>query len=134
MKARTGEARQEVDRLLLQLQNLYYEQRHLLGEIAGCEDYDHAYRRLPLVEVEEYLAVYPEDEGLGEEELMPKRIEFEERERRRMEAERAELVRVKEALVKENARRKEEMRKVDEKLEGWVEGLAPIQAELAREL
>jgi THO complex subunit 5 len=36
----TAEARQEVDRLLLQLQNLYYEQRHLMGEIAACEGYE----------------------------------------------------------------------------------------------
>jgi THO complex subunit 5 len=39
-KQETGEARQEIDALHLQLQNLYYEQRHLRGEIAGCEDYE----------------------------------------------------------------------------------------------
>lgn len=39
-KALTAEARQEVDRLHLQLQNLYYEQRHLQGEIAACESYE----------------------------------------------------------------------------------------------
>lgn len=39
-KAQTAEARQEVDRLHLQLQNLYYEQRHLQGEIAACEAYE----------------------------------------------------------------------------------------------
>ena len=36
----TAEARQEIDRLHLQLQNLYYEQRHLSGEIAACESYE----------------------------------------------------------------------------------------------
>jgi THO complex subunit 5 len=41
-KAQTAEARQEVDRLHLQLQNLYYEQRHLQGEITGCESYEYA--------------------------------------------------------------------------------------------
>lgn len=39
-KQDTAEARQEVDRLLLQLQNLYYEQRHLMGEIGSCEGYE----------------------------------------------------------------------------------------------
>lgn len=39
-KAQTAEARQEVDRLHLQLQNLYYEQRHLMGEIGACEGYE----------------------------------------------------------------------------------------------
>lgn len=40
-KQGTAEARQEIDRLHLQLQNLYYEQRHLTGEIAACESYEY---------------------------------------------------------------------------------------------
>lgn len=40
-KQATAEARQEVDRLHLQLQNLYYEQKHLMGEIAACESYEY---------------------------------------------------------------------------------------------
>ena len=39
-KGQTADARQEVDRLHLQLQNLYYEQRHLEGEIAACESFE----------------------------------------------------------------------------------------------
>lgn len=39
-KAQTAEAKRELDRLHLQLQNLYYEQRHLQGEIAACEGYE----------------------------------------------------------------------------------------------
>lgn len=39
-KAATAEARQEVDKLHLQLQNLYYEQRHLQGEITACDSYE----------------------------------------------------------------------------------------------
>jgi THO complex subunit 5 len=39
-KGATAESRQEVDRLHLQLQNLYYEQRHLQNEIAACEGYE----------------------------------------------------------------------------------------------
>ena len=39
-KQTTAEARQEIDRLHLQLQNLYYEQRHLRGEISACESYE----------------------------------------------------------------------------------------------
>lgn len=40
-KTQTAERRQEVDRLHLQLQNLYYEQRHLQGEINACESYEY---------------------------------------------------------------------------------------------
>jgi THO complex subunit 5 len=39
-KHETAEARQEIDGLHLGLQNLYYEQRHLRGEIEGCEGYE----------------------------------------------------------------------------------------------
>jgi THO complex subunit 5 len=39
-KSQTAEARHEVDVLHLQLQNLYYEQRHLEGEIAACEGFE----------------------------------------------------------------------------------------------
>lgn len=40
-KAQTAERRQEVDKLHLQLQNLYYEQKHLQGEINACESYEY---------------------------------------------------------------------------------------------
>lgn len=46
-KAYTAEARQEVDRLHLQLQNLYYEQRHLQGEILACETYEYDCHAIP---------------------------------------------------------------------------------------
>jgi len=39
-RSQTAEARHEVDVLHLQLQNLYYEQRHLEGEIAACEGFE----------------------------------------------------------------------------------------------
>lgn len=133
-KSETADARKHVDGLLLQLQNLYYEQRHLLGEIASCEDYNHAYRELPLIEEWEYLERFPEQEGLSEMELMPQRIEYELAERNRMEEERGELIKIKEQLVAENTRRKEEMKKMDEKLEGWVDGLGKLEAEMTREL
>jgi THO complex subunit 5 len=42
-KAVTAEARQQVDRLHLQLQNLYYEQRHLQGEIEACESFRYVF-------------------------------------------------------------------------------------------
>lgn len=42
-KQTTAEARQEIDRLHLHLQNLYYEQRHLNGEIAACESYEYVF-------------------------------------------------------------------------------------------
>ena len=39
-KTVTANARHEIDALHLQLQNLYYEQRHLIGEIEACQSYE----------------------------------------------------------------------------------------------
>lgn len=40
-KQHTAEARSEIDALHLHLQNLYYEQRHLQGQISDCESYEY---------------------------------------------------------------------------------------------
>ena len=48
-KQETAEARQEVDRLLLQVQNLYYEQGHLIGEISACEGYEYVFSKSSFV-------------------------------------------------------------------------------------
>jgi len=50
-KALTAEARQEVDRLHLQLQNIYYEERHLQGEIDACESYEYVLSCWPFVKL-----------------------------------------------------------------------------------
>jgi hypothetical protein len=133
-KQQTAEARQEVDRLLLQLQNLYYEEKHLMGEISACEGYDHSYMRLPLISHDEYVTMFPEQAGLPEDEIMPQRIQHEKGEREQMEEERSRLHKIKEELLKENTRKKEELRKMDEKLEGMVDGLRPIEEALAQGL
>ncbi len=133
-KQETAEARQEVDRLLLQLQNLYYEQRHLMGEIGACEGYDHAYTHLPLRSLDEYLAMFPDQAELSEQELMPLRIEHEKQEREKMEQERLELVKAKDALLKENTRKKDELKKMDEKLEAMIDGFQPLEEALQKEL
>lgn len=38
-KSSTAEARQEIDRLHLQLQNLYYEHKHILDDLVACDSY-----------------------------------------------------------------------------------------------
>lgn len=71
---------------------------------------------------------------MNESELMERRIAFEDQERKRMDEERKELVKRKEALVLENTRRKEAMKKMDEKLESWVDGLGSLEEELSKDL
>ena len=38
-KGSTAEARQEIDKLHLQLQNLYYEHKHILDDLVACDSY-----------------------------------------------------------------------------------------------
>jgi hypothetical protein len=96
--------------------------------------HSHSYTHLPLLPLEEYLSLFPDQATLPEQELMPLRIEHERQERERMEQQRLELVKVKEGLVKENAQKKEELRKMDEKLEAMIDSLKPIEDALEKEV
>lgn len=155
----------------MSLQNLYYESRHLAGEIAACEGFKHAYRELPLIDEDEFLSregnegwrlrrsggagqevVMGEDDNVeedgredgdvkakGEEEdwseeaFMKARIEHEYQERVQLEEERKKLVARKMELVKENAKRKEELGKLDKELEAFIEAAKPIQKTFEKE-
>lgn len=131
-KALTSASRSEIDTLHLSLQNLYYESRHLLGEIRTCTEFPHAYMELPMISAEEFLELEPEwiekqrEEG-GESKLMEARIQREYEERMRLEEERKALVGKKAELMRENAKRKEELGRLDGELEGFIEAARPIQ-------
>ncbi|EQL00219.1 hypothetical protein G6O67_002624 [Ophiocordyceps sinensis] len=125
-KAVTSEARQEVDRLHLQLQNLYYEQHHLQGEISACESYDHKYTQLPLIPVEEFLAQHPDHVDDGENELMVARIDHERAEREALEQQRQELLKRKQKLIADNKRRKDDLANLDQDLEKFIDAAKPI--------
>ncbi|RDW67687.1 hypothetical protein BP6252_09083 [Coleophoma cylindrospora] len=126
-KAVTAEARQEVDKLHLQLQNLYYEQRHLQGEIAACESYDHKYRQLPLIPVEEFLAEHPEHADADENALMIARIDHEHAERLALEEQRQGLLKKKQGLIADNKKRKDDLANLDKDLEKFIDAAKPIQ-------
>ncbi|EEA22026.1 hypothetical protein TMatcc_008553 [Talaromyces marneffei ATCC 18224] len=123
----TAEARQEIDRLHLQLQNLYYEQKHLMGEIAACESYDHKYLSLPLIPEEEFLELFPEHASLDAHELMIARIKHEHDEREKLEQARQELLKRKQALIAENKKRKDDLANLDADLERFIDAAKPIQ-------
>ncbi|KJZ77862.1 hypothetical protein HIM_02499 [Hirsutella minnesotensis 3608] len=125
-KSRTSEARQEVDRLHLQLQNLYYEQHHLQGEISACESYDHKYTQLPLIPVDEFLAQHPQYAEVGENELMVARIDHERAEREALEQQRQELLKRKQKLIADNKRRKDDLANLDQDLEKFIDAAKPI--------
>lgn len=126
-KSKTGEARQEVDALHLQLQNLYYEQRHLQDEISACESFDHSYQKLPLIPVEEFLSLHPEHQDADENTLMVARIEHERAERETLEQQRQELLKRKLKLVAENKKRKDDLANLDKQLEAFIDAAQPIR-------
>ncbi|CAL3962093.1 unnamed protein product [Diplocarpon coronariae] len=126
-KAVTAEARQEVDKLHLQLQNLYYEQRHLQGEIEACESYDHKYLALPLIPVEEFIAQFPQYADADEVALMTARIEHEYAERQELESQRKAMLVKKQMLTAANTKRKDQLANLDKDLEKFIDAAKPIQ-------
>ncbi|KAA6407446.1 MAG: hypothetical protein FRX48_08689 [Lasallia pustulata] len=126
-KQSTAEARQEIDRLHLQLQNLYYEQRHLRGEIAACESYDHKYQQLPLIPVDEFLTQHPEHAEDDENALMIARINHEHAEREALEQARQGLLKKKQSLIADNKKRKDDLASLDKDLEKFIDAAKPIQ-------
>ena len=126
-KEETGRARQEIDSLHLELQNLYYEQRHLRGEIAACEDYAHTYEQISMIDVDEFLALHPEYQESSEHDLTVARIQDEHVQRQALEEQRQALVKLKEALIKETTAKKDELAKLDVEMEKWVNGQESVR-------
>ncbi|KAA8905355.1 Fms-interacting protein-domain-containing protein [Sphaerosporella brunnea] len=126
-KEATGKARQEVDRLHLQLQNLYYEQRHLRGEINACKDFPHKYTSLPLIPEEEFLSQHPEFQQTDPHNLMIARLKNEKVVREELEKQRKELLIKKQALIAENKKRKDDLDSLDEQLKKFIESSRSIQ-------
>ncbi|KAI9829502.1 MAG: hypothetical protein M1819_006322 [Sarea resinae] len=132
-KQSTAEARQEIDRLHLQLQNLYYEQRHLRGEIAACESYDHKYQALPLLPVADFLAIRPDLSDADENTLMIARINHEHAEREALEQQRQGLLKKKQGLIADNKKRKDDLANLDNDLEKFIDAAKPIQKTFEKE-
>ncbi|KAK6340697.1 hypothetical protein TWF696_009020 [Orbilia brochopaga] len=132
-KQATSEARQEQDRLHLQLQNLYYQQRHLRGEIDACLDFPHTYKDIPLVPEEDYLQRHPEDADKDSHELMKLRLYDERTVREELEVKRKQLIAKKQALIAENKRRKDDLASLDEHLKKFIESSKPIQETFKKE-
>lgn len=139
-KQDTAEARQEVDRLHLQLQNLYYEERHLRGRYphanlmstslhtSACHsnplsDYfrSHQFQQLPLIPVKDFLEVEPQHANSDEKSLMFARINHELAEREVLEQQRQELLKRKQVLIAENKKRKDDLASLDKDLETFID-------------
>ncbi|OJT03729.1 THO complex subunit 5 -like protein [Trametes pubescens] len=106
-KQATADARHEMDQTYLGLQNLLYEKRHLEREIEKCRQFASIYQDIPFHALDEFKQIAPEEartDGVlaDEHQLMLNRLSFELSERQRLDQKRKELIKAKEALLKES--------------------------------
>ncbi|BGO90305.1 hypothetical protein NBRC10512_004122 [Rhodotorula toruloides] len=146
-KARTQDARLEMDAAHLRLQNLLFERNHIEREIRSAEEYSSEYQNLPLHSLDELRELAASDapppglqvplpEGDSQEAahaLMLARLAFELEERKRFEEERKELGAVKAKLVKENQVKKARLEDLEKQLTEFVEKAKSIQAKMQDE-
>ncbi|GAA5855557.1 hypothetical protein JCM8547_007889 [Rhodosporidiobolus lusitaniae] len=146
-RARTQEARLEMDAAHLRLQNLLFERNHLEREIRSCQEYSSEYQNLPLHTIDELRELaalenppaglqVPLSAGDTEEsahELMLARLAFELAERKRFEEERKELGAVKAKLIMENEVKKARLEDLEKQLHEFVEKAKGIQAKMQEE-
>jgi hypothetical protein len=76
---------------------------------------------LPLIPVEEFLALRPEYADSDDDERMFARIEHEREEREILEQRRQELLKRKQKLIAENKRRKDDLANLDQDLEKFID-------------
>lgn len=81
----------------------------------------HKYLSLPLIPVEEFLALFPEHKDSDAHELMVARINHEHAEREKLEQARQELLKRKQALIAENNKRKDDLASLDQDLERFID-------------
>ncbi|KAF2749816.1 hypothetical protein M011DRAFT_398163 [Sporormia fimetaria CBS 119925] len=132
-KAMTADSRNVNDALILQLHNLKYEEQSLVTKIAAAENFDHKYKKLPLISVEEFLEQFPEHKDLSEHDLMKTRIEHEYQVRVKLEERRQEKLKNKQMLIAEVKKRKDDLTKLDGMLENFIATAEPIQKTLEAE-
>ncbi|KAF9978840.1 hypothetical protein BGZ73_000111 [Actinomortierella ambigua] len=120
----------------LGLQNLRYQRKYLLNEIARCHDFETYYQDVDLVPIEEFKATAPPSlsDVTDEHQLMLNRLQFELDERKRFDLEKRKLLAIKTQLAKANKAQKAHITKIEKQLEDYVAASAPIQELLLNNL
>lgn len=80
-KEATFTSRSAVESRQLSRQNLYYQHKHLRGEIERCEDFESRHENLDLVPESEFLESHPEAKELDEHQYILARLKDEEERR-----------------------------------------------------
>ncbi|KAF9939836.1 hypothetical protein BGZ67_008814 [Mortierella alpina] len=118
-----------VGKVDLGYQNIKYQRKYLLNEIARCHDMETFYQDVPLVPLEQFHQSAPEElrNATDERQLMINRLQFELEERKRFDAEKRRLLAVKVQLTKANKARKAQITKIENQLESYIESSQSIQ-------
>jgi THO complex subunit 5 len=77
--------------------------------------------QLPLISVEEFLALFPEHAESDDITLTTARIDHEHAERVALEAQRQDLLKKKQGLIADNKKRKDELANLDKDLEKFID-------------
>lgn len=125
-KLETAEAKMEVDKLNLNLQGVYYEQRQLKHEIKSCQEAPVIYDQIELIDEHDFLALFPEKQNFDTPHLMQARLEHEKEERLRLANVKKELASRKAALILENKNRKNELEALEKHLTRFVSSAGDI--------
>ncbi|KAG0293637.1 hypothetical protein BGZ96_002519 [Linnemannia gamsii] len=123
------EQKLSVGKVDLGFQNIKYQRKYLLNEIARCHDMETFYQDVPLVPMVEFRNMAPDSltNAASDHQLMLNRLQFELEERKRYDAEKRRLLAVKVQLTKANKARKAQLNKVETQLEAYIQSSQSLQ-------
>ncbi|KFH72497.1 hypothetical protein MVEG_02787 [Podila verticillata NRRL 6337] len=148
LKNDLAEQKHTVATVNLGYQNILYQRKYLMDEIARCRAMETLYQDVPLVSLEEFKQRAPEHlvhitplhptdlhshnasnpTNINDDhQLMLNQLQFELEERKRFDAEKRRLLTVKAGLAKANKARKAQLNKFEKQLEHYIDSSAPIQ-------
>lgn len=129
-KRKVADARANVDVESLALQNLKYQQRHLQDEIRTCRDFRSVYQDIPLTSLQDFKARAPAEDTTDDvcndpHRLQLARLRFELTERKRLEAERADVQAQRASLLRENNAKKQRLEGLESDLKVLLDRSVP---------
>ncbi|KAI9019045.1 Fms-interacting protein-domain-containing protein [Hyaloraphidium curvatum] len=129
-KLSAQEAKQSMDEVYLQLQNYRYEALHLTKEIAQCEEMETMFQEVPLLSEDVFRARAPPellDGATTSHQLMLSRLRFEMHEREQLASKKEELTQKIKEVTERNQKRREDLDRVDEALEKFIQSAGGMQ-------
>ncbi|TPX49482.1 hypothetical protein SeMB42_g02596 [Synchytrium endobioticum] len=131
-KHNTTNVRQNLNAVLLQLQNLQYQQLYLQREIAECEDLETVYQDISLISDDEFQASAPPEFSNAEtpHDHMINRFKHEIFLRKKLLSEEKALVATKEQMRKQNLKKKEDLARLDDDVSAIIKASKLLQMKL----